>query len=150
MNSQTVQPCSPADLWHDRLNQSAHRAACLGWLMLPLLAFPARFTLPTVAAIVMCTAIVATACSFCSSLLVRPDNGDLREAAGVFVFSLLLLIASWVVAVVKLHLELKPILVTWLRLDFEPQWLRWSLRAAAALLVGWIAVATALSRRGEE
>ena len=147
MYSQMVQSCSPADLWHHRLNQIAHRLACVGWLMLPAVWLPAKVPAPAVAALVICAAIIAVVGSFFSSLLVAPDNNDRREAVGTLAFSLVLLATSWIVAM-KLHLQIKPLLATWLRLNFDPNWLAWTLRAAVLLLAVYIAVVAILGRRG--
>ncbi len=147
MSSQMVQSSSPADLWHRRLNQAAHRLSCLGWLMLPAVFLPAKVDVSIAAAMVMCAAIVAAACAFCSSLLVRPDNRDRREAVGALAFSLLLLAAIAIIARSQ-HIQIKAHLTAWLSLAADPQWLRWCLRGAMIMLVAWIAIVTALGRRG--
>ena len=149
MSSQLAQPCPPADLWHQRLNQTAHRLSCVGWLLLVGVAFPAKLPAALVAALAIWAAIVAVVCSAGSTLVVRPDDGNRREAIGALAFSLALLITGWIVAM-ALHLAYMPHLIAWLRMDLNPMWLRWSVRGAAMALVAWIGIVTAIHHRGRQ
>ncbi|MGA2497135.1 MAG: hypothetical protein ABSH20_05310 [Tepidisphaeraceae bacterium] len=154
-----VQPCSPADLWQDRLNQIAHRAASLGWLLLVGVAFPAKMPALTIGALALFGAIVSTMCSVLATVLGRSHGNSARsrESGGVFWFSLLLLVAVNIIELtlkipIRQHLaswfHIKPHVLSALALEFvNPSWLRWIARVVP-VLVGLVVIVTLPRRRG--
>jgi hypothetical protein len=143
-------PFSAGDLWHDRLTQFAHRCVCVAALVVAA-AYGAPDKLPhTLAvAIALYAAILAIVSSACAAFLIRPEDDDVRESLGVLICSLLPLAAGlW--RVHSKELLVGEYLKSWLALGFGPSPWPWICRAALILLVLWVGITTALTRRGRE
>jgi hypothetical protein len=138
------------------LNQIGHRLAVVGWLLLAVaLAAGERIPRPLCLELACCAALAAGVCALAAWVLVRPEDGQTREAAGLFLFSLLLAIgcvaAIWHDPDDSVRMQIRTQVLSWLSLRFESSvFATWASRAALVGLVFWIAITTALTRRGRE
>jgi hypothetical protein len=166
--SEPTKPYSAGDLWHDRLTQFAHRALCVSCVVLAAAwAAPDRIPQTLGFSIAIYAAILALVCSFCATFLIRPEDNYIRESLGVLLLSVLPLAAGlwrvagqpwpgrptgsgWVIVYHAKEILVGECLKPWLTLSFGPDPWPWICRAALFLLVLWVGLTTALTRRGGE
>lgn len=148
---------SAADVWHGRLKQFSHRAGALGCLIfLAGLYGKHGIDAPFCVAFSIYCGIIGSVCAVFAWWFISPEDGDIREALGVFLFCMALTLGAWLTAWLRGYEVYVPYLAEWLLFRFEflgeklVSLAAWGLRVTTALLAVWICVTTALTRKGQE
>jgi hypothetical protein len=148
---------SAADVWHDRLTQFSHRAGSLGCLIL-LAGLYGKHGISAhfcIAFSIFC-GITGLAGALFAWIFIPPEDGNIRESQGVFLFCLGLALGGWLIAWMKGFEVYVPYLADWLLLRFDflganlANPAAWSLRVGIVMLAIWIGVTSALTRKARE